>query len=305
MLIIAEGIDGSGKTTLIDDLSHEFENPDIIHRGPLKQHPLEEYELPLIAYDPRKDVGVLCDRWHIGELIYGPLYRGQSQLTPAMQLHVDCVLERLGALKLIMAPPFEVVQQRISRRGEEFLRPQHQRLVYDAYLEQCTYLDGWTQVSVKYRVETLIREAELRATRAEMLMRFPTYVGAFKPKVLLLGDVHGPRRQRRPEYPWAFVPYRDTSGHFLFEALSSAGFRASDFGVANANQEDVLDLWSALDMPKIVVLGREAEKSLDQYAEPILEASVVKVMQHPQYVKRFYNTSLQAYGAAFEEVLRG
>lgn len=303
MLIIAEGIDGSGKSTLISQLAEELPEAVLLHRGPLKQHPMLEYEFPFANYVPGAETSLLCDRWHVGELIYGPLYRGASQLTTAMRMHVDMLLLRLGAVKVAMDVPFETIQDRLSTRGEDFLQIQHRRLVYDAYQEQ-TAGAGWFHWKPPSRrregeqLAALIQLAQTVELRAIPLIPFKTYVGPPSPKVLLLGDRRGPRRSDRPDYPWAFVPYRDTSGHFLLSALDAVGITSYDVGVANANEENLPALVKTLGDPKVITLGQNAriaaEKSqLDQ----------ALCVEHPQYVRRFQNASMHEYGAMIAKVL--
>src|SRR4051812_12260533 len=131
-LILLEGVDGSGKSTLVDDFLLQLPHTGIhFSRGPLKLHPLIDYLLPLVDYRPGIDI--VCDRWHLGELVYGPLYRARSRLTPAMELYIDLFLESRGALKLWVDTPFEQVQTRLKIRGEDFLQEQHVRLVWDFY----------------------------------------------------------------------------------------------------------------------------------------------------------------------------
>jgi deoxyadenosine/deoxycytidine kinase len=306
-LIVVEGIDGSGKSTLIADLAHQL--PDGVHikrRGPLQRHPLEEYEYDLTDYTPRVGEHWLLDRWHIGEQLYGPLYRGQSQVTSAMRMHIDLVLDKLGALKILMAPPEQVIQERIAKRGEDFLQPQHFQVVYDAYKEQCTALDGWVSLTspTKLNLDAIIDAAERLEVEAEEIEQFQTYIGPRFPKLLLLGDKRGNAVHGRPRYPWAFVPYRDTSGHFLFTALGMVDL--TDFGVANAVEEDVERLWESLGTPKVCVMGTEAwDTLLRRYpGSPLLDA-VTKRVVHPQHQRRFNNGKCREYGESIKEALRG
>lgn len=305
MLIIAEGIDGSGKTTLITELSEaitdEHRSETVLHSSQLERHPMEEYVYRLANYDPATD-HTLADRWHIGELIYGPLYRGESQLTPGMAKYVDLFLESRGALKLYMGTSFAVVESRLKLRGETFLREAHRRLVYDSYIDHCTYLDGWTTVGTNWRsdgsLQKLIDVAADREEGARRLARFSTYVGPEQPTTLLLGDRRGAQRVGRPKYRSAFVPYKDTSGHFLLTALTAAPPTVS-YGIANAAEEDVPRLLKRLGDPHVLTLGSDAQHAFRSQMPgyPHLK------LNHPSYVRRFSPGALYVYAELLQKAI--
>jgi energy-coupling factor transporter ATP-binding protein EcfA2 len=267
MLIVVEGPDGSGKSTFVDELStvmmrpsddnpteHQRSGMQILHSGPLMQHPLVEYEWRLHDYTPDQDI--IADRWHIGELIYGPLLRGSSAMTPAMKRHIDLVLFRLGAVKVFMDTPFEEVMRRIKIRGEDLIADQHMRLVWQSYHELCTIKDNWLPAS-HFKVDTIVETAKDLSLKARQLTRFETYVGGLTPKVLILGDVPPPIVRGRPDFRHAFMPYQGTPADFLLTALSAVDARA--FGLAYAARDDVNDLWETLGQPKVICLGLDAQ----------------------------------------------
>lgn len=303
-LIIIEGVDGSGKTTLIDELAHVApDDTRVKHCGPLQTHPLVEYEWGLHDYVPGSGQTILCDRWHVGELIYGPLYRGQSQLTPAMRRHVELFLASRGALRLYMDTPYDVVAARIARRGEDFLQPHHLHLVMDFYAEYAA-TENWLRVLHDYDRKAvpgaLLAEAANRELEVLHLGRFRTYVGPPKPHALLLGD-RGQPRPDRPPYPSAFPPYVDSSGHHLLSALEQAKV-LNTYGLANAREERVKELWVALGRPKLITLGAAAE---DVVAAAGINDAVAGRFNHPQYVRRFAYKDLATYGREIREAIDG
>lgn len=227
MLVILEGVDGSGKSTLVDEFNLQM--PDQtrhFRRGPLKNHPLIEYLYPLLDYKPMQEPSIIADRWHVGELVYGPLYRGVSKLTPAMEAYIDAFLESRGALKLWVDTPYETVQFRLQERGDDLLQEQHQRLVWDWYRDHLPKR-GWKPIPGNLqkqkradKVSGLIHTAKMFAASC-MGTHYPGYVGPASPRVVLFGD-HQMVRQDRPQYngiPW--VPYEDSPGHYVLSAIVS------------------------------------------------------------------------------------
>lgn len=133
-VVILEGIDGSGKSTFADKIaSYVPEGFEVIrnHKGPLTSTPWEEYVLPLM--DIGKDQFLIADRWHIGEMIYGPIYRGKSEVTPAEERLIELLLSRMGAVCVIMQPGLSTVRKRLGDRGEDFLLTENIKEVYDFY----------------------------------------------------------------------------------------------------------------------------------------------------------------------------
>lgn len=125
MIIIIEGADGVGKTTAVNMLwrvimLEQGVEPRILHRGPPQRDPLLEYTVDL-EFDELNE-WTICDRWHWGELIYGPLYRNASLLSGAGHVAIDEFLARRGALLIHLDAPTDVVLERVRERGDDYVR---------------------------------------------------------------------------------------------------------------------------------------------------------------------------------------
>lgn len=91
LFIICEGPDNVGKSTLIQNLKNALNTMvfSTLHYSNVKQPSAEtaisynkklytqmfQQMLEISRYD---DSGVICDRSHLGEMVYGPIYRGYS-----------------------------------------------------------------------------------------------------------------------------------------------------------------------------------------------------------------------------------
>jgi hypothetical protein len=128
-LILLEGCDKTGKSTMAERLKACWENRyggvEIIHRGPIPpgKDPMQEYwsELP----DPEPDKLSILDRWHLGELVYGPLYRDRSKITTGDAQRIHAALKMRGALMILMEAPEPIVEQRFLAEGEDFTAINH------------------------------------------------------------------------------------------------------------------------------------------------------------------------------------
>jgi len=134
MLMIIEGVDGVGKTTLAERVRGKI-GGKLLHRGVPEKHPLVEYTEELVGYRPGMHMHVVCDRWHWGELIYGPLYRGETLLGDDGRKEVDAFLNRRGAFVVHMRSDADTIRERWKVRGEDYLRDEHLEHVMAHYDE--------------------------------------------------------------------------------------------------------------------------------------------------------------------------
>jgi thymidylate kinase len=129
MLIIVEGADGTGKTTFCEALDTHIRGKwnvpvERLHRGVPEKPVVEEYTDDLRTYARGCGRHVVCDRWHLGELIYGPLYRGKSELMTGGLVEVETFLLNRGAVVVLLDGREHDVAERLKRRGEDYLKPE-------------------------------------------------------------------------------------------------------------------------------------------------------------------------------------
>jgi thymidylate kinase len=313
VIIVLEGVDGSGKTTLAENLAAigrgKGFDVGVWHRGVPKRHPLEEYEWDLEQHYPdvpseRMRRLIVCDRWHLGQLVYGGLYRDENLLGVGGAWHVDAFLRSLGAVQLVLSPSLEVIRGRIAHRGEDYLKAEDVEYVWKAYRSFGEL--SWPDVAMLHQDDPvgdaqalgILQLAQERAERTMHLGKFPTYVGPPRPDILLLGDKRGPVAKNRVPHRTAFVPYGPTSGKWLAEAIvrgSEPGepLHRYTIGLANAGEENVEKLLEALgyphDEPMVVTLGNAAHRILEQRNIPH------GAVPHPQYGRRFYGNEQERY----------
>lgn len=296
MLIILEGPDCAGKSTLVERFHDELarRKPDdkviVLRSGPPAGHPLDEYVTPLLNYRPDTGIHVICDRLHWGERVYPHIFDRQSKMTPAVWRFIESWLSARGAVVAHVTAPVAELRRRMQARGDDLVDVDQLDEIHDRFFQVA---DDSMLPRGMYRSDnpTVVDEVITRAAAYEestrQLNEFVTYVGPVRPRRLLLGDVRGPSFQTddplnalRP----SFMPYPSMSGAFLWTALASANyeyFTQLGVGVANAcDTDDVNKLWRVLGRPSTVTLGANAYSCFE---------GVAYRAPHPQYVRRFHS----------------
>jgi thymidylate kinase len=317
MLIIVEGPDGAGKSTLVDALRERLlrsgsNQVDVLHAGPPKAHPLDEYLRPLSNYRPADaDRHIIIDRWYWGELVY-PTVRGrQTDLTPEVRWSIEAYLQRLGAVVVLQCQgrvDYARVFEQPDRIGDRWQLDELdvvEKLFDDAYsttpLKCVTNWNDPNATASDAVIRNILYTAALEQSKVTHLNQFVTYLGPPTPTFLLVGDV---RHNFKPNTPYpnprdpAFLPFRATSGAYLLDALLRTPFDPHTFGVINGCDVDhVEDAWAELDKPRLVALGRNAEARLGQLGLPH------GAVPHPQFIRRFHHRDIEAYARALVRAL--
>lgn len=253
MLVLIEGQDGSGKSTLVKLLrEREYLTrtrdcplpPLTVYKAgrPTEPNLLAEYLRPLLGYSPANDDTVLCDRWFLGELVYPQLTGRRSLAEPAQLRYLVDWLRARGALLVHLTAPAGTVRRRILERdpadpdADPQLIEQQAKLFTVAVTEVrrlglATLTIDTTRTPPEYASHsvagTILRQASRLAHAATEATgvyslggqgrELAHYVGSLKPRLLLVGDETGPAY---PELSVPFAPLRRGCGAFLWQALA-------------------------------------------------------------------------------------
>jgi thymidylate kinase len=301
MLIILEGPDGAGKTTLAREIAaiiSEHAEVDVLRAGPLTEHPLDAYEVPLANYRPGMR-HVVCDRWHLGEAIYPAILNRKTVWDGAIAEHIHLFLKSRGACVVVINPKVSELKTRVKIRGDDLIQVEHLDYISSRYNKLPA-----RHITMRYDAQRLASPREIVNTAralhldASILNPFETYVGSTNPGVLLFGDERAAAaRRKQPDLP-AFAPYGATSGHFLLHHIRR-NHLLSDVGIANAcDTDDPYALWRALNRPAVVTLGRRAHERLTRLG---MHHGAVP---HPQFIRRFYFRHGDVYVQAIHRAMR-
>lgn len=135
-MIIVEGPDGAGKTTLIENLAHHR-----VHLKSLKggvgsegQNPqgwtknadstLSAYAQKILEGERTDGVNIAFDRFHLSEWVYGPILRNNQLITDEVLLVLGNLLREKHVPIILCLPAFKTTLANIGKAGRE--RPAYQ-----------------------------------------------------------------------------------------------------------------------------------------------------------------------------------
>jgi thymidylate kinase len=128
MLILIEGPDGAGKSTLATALIAKIKEVhsmgcvvQLLHKGPPVADPYTEYLDPLRDYAPGTGQHIVCDRWHLGEAVYPQVLGRDACMTSGEMLYIECALLKLGAIQVYITAPETVLAERLGVRGDDLV----------------------------------------------------------------------------------------------------------------------------------------------------------------------------------------
>jgi hypothetical protein len=289
-VVILEGPDGAGKTTLATHLEQEH-GFHYIHTGKPSGNGSLLVEYCLILDEARRSgEKIVIDRLHVGESVYGPLMRGTDLITSEGQDIIQRFINAMGAVEVFCLPPYEVCERNWAERhfqGREYVTEVHKfRAVYAAYdrffrlprHSKAMHYD-YTSRSMGDTGETIVKTLEGR-------QGLPLEcIGSLTGRFLVVGEI---ANQEKLDAPWVDL---GNSSHFLNTALWEAGFTEDELVFMNAKKLDGTKNGPWLTAAELnlcaIALGGVASKSFGKYPHHSLP--------HPAYWKRFHSGKRQEY----------
>lgn len=283
-IIVIEGADGTGKTTLAGVL--EKRGFEYRHQGPplngvnLFQHYADE----LLSCRGKK---VVMDRLHVGELIYGPVMRGKSLITVEELRLLNRLLFGLGG-KVIFCDTDDAVIERnwLRRRGQEYLDDadklyevmfQYRRLFDQEFTADDHHVYDYRTSVVNKLLESMTEPSSLPEG----------VIGHPRNRFLFIGE----KANGLPDLPFFTM---DNSSGYLNKCLWAAGYKEHELAFTNAGSfrgipRELYPIWDQNRQQVVVTLGKVAHEACVNQAVPHLEAP------HPSYVKRFDSKKIGKY----------
>ncbi len=272
MIIIIEGPDGGGKTTLAHYLADKY-YLHYHHEGPPPKD-IDVVEHYCAVLDSFRGKGAVMDRLALGERIYGPLLRGKDRLGDMGWTVFQRVVSAVGALQVMCLPTFDnCLRAWQSGRVELVTKVKTFQLTYQEY-QQRTH----GHFIYDYENPGALKDLEFIANKMHVIPPLASgVVGSRTAKFLFVGH-RGSNPQAKHDLAFCATV---GSSEYLNRAIDLAGYREDEIALMNAYTQDS----HRRPIPRVntvIALGSEASSACRF-------ANVECVpLRHPQYYLRFF-----------------
>lgn len=284
-MIVLEGPDGGGKTTLEKFLCERLQLRSVHMSIP---EPLDQ---PLNYWMTRlreANWPGLVDRFHWSEDVYAGLFRGGSMLSDLDRWLLEGWLLAHAAVIVLCCPSREAVLQNTSVDPSR-MHHSVSREVYDGFADPWNTYVPW----LVYNYECMSAEELLSKLPLEAGLPFNHEgIGSPDPKVVFVGDRHG-----GCDGPCGDpLVFQSACGDYLRRALNSTGLDLRDYHVLNGWVHGrTLEVFPhprllSFQSSTFVAMGNEAARALDELGLRY------KKVRHPQYMRRFHANEVPGYG---------
>mgnify|MGYP001350063180 CR=1 FL=1 len=293
-MIIIEGPDGAGKSTLVQYIKKETTF------GVLKPYYPKVNQLAYYLHTPPMYYGYFLERYYLSELAY-PQFKGDREvMVPWGQFQIEAAMLPYAPVIFYLRPDRETIIRNIKTRGDDYVDENdvdRMLQVYDSIVEK-SFLPVVRYDFEKDDVALKIEEAVNKHITADSYcidLRGYLYTGSVKRDgIMIIGDEPSDKSVGNG-YIKGFLSDKGSSA-FLHRALYEAGIYEhtmpyfTNWGKGFDNDEDRMralkEEIDAIQPRKIITMGKDVTQKTGIGGGEL---------EHPSYVKRFSSTNYQWY----------
>ena len=141
LVILVDGIDCSGKSTLVESLGKKF--PGIVIKPnyrpkdksdkEISKYKRHAYAVMEFINQNRKDLFIILDRFYSSELVYSKVKRKYDAFDDMSYTRIERSLASLPHLYIYCAPSKEVIIERLKTRGDDYINEKDVDKLYQRY----------------------------------------------------------------------------------------------------------------------------------------------------------------------------
>jgi len=300
-MIIVEGADGSGKTTICKFLAEKLDmNYLKIHRH--KEDNEKNGFKFYMELAESVDNNSIIDRFHIGECVYPELYKNKDDKRKSLSLWQQHAIERLlmmrGCLLIHVNSSIDFILYNLEKRKEGFIYSEvvnecelFNQYIFNSNLDKISYFPV-NNVQIH---DSFIRWIQLKhnllMSNHSNFQKFKS-TGKINNPIWIVGDTPGGEDNNK----YAFHYWKGSSA-YLHQALDIVDARG-EFYLTNSNKnmhELMVENFETRPIIRIA-LGKNAHKKLNECGLKHYE------VEHPSYHMRFHH-DVYSYAMMIQDCL--
>ena len=130
MIIILEGCDKNGKTTLAHKLSQKLGWPIVKFSAPKNDEDVFKTYMQFIL---SRRIPVILDRFYLGEKVYGQIFRGKSQLDYLQSRTLEGLLLTRRSINVYCQVPLKEIKKNFIKDKESFANVNQINVIVQSY----------------------------------------------------------------------------------------------------------------------------------------------------------------------------
>jgi thymidylate kinase len=298
VFIIIEGADKTGKTTLANAIVERF-GCKYMHSGKPGKSPATEYA----TYALKNHGSIVCDRFHLGELVYGPLFRGKAGISPLEFATLERILRLKQTILIQTTTDISLANKRllVSTQNEMVDQTQNakavvafNKIINQSNVQHIIKYDGSTRQNLNDVLDQIESLKDLVEKDQAVIRKVCTGIGTpTGKKIVFVGEKVNKR------VSWLDLPFdKGFSSQFLLDSFKAAGVPETLVYLCNADKLKKAEVdFLRNDSTVFVALGKKAQAKLK-------ELNVLHfALPHPQFVKRFHWKNKDEYAYRLQSIL--
>ena len=278
MLIVLEGVDKAGKSTLAQELQKLLKWP-VIHFGKPGPNPADEYGVFL----KQNKGNYILDRFYVGELIYAPLLRNKHSLTATQKTTIERLCRSRGTVLIHVAPDYKIIEKRLNQLGDDMINNEQNKKAYNMFHEVMPFVNiqikcKWDGTgSVNNIAKEIVNDLLKRQEDYELAQNYCTGIGTtMGKKIVLIGE------KLNKKVSWLGFPFDNGSASEFLQQCLPFHYEKYVYAVnSDTIKEEEVRFLISTGPTSFISLGKKAEEKCDKLG--INHKSI----PHPQYWKRF------------------
>lgn len=286
MIIILEGENKTGKSTIAKYISKKYHFRYWKCSQP-EGDPYVEY-MSILKNIEKVGGNWVLDRFLWGEQVYGPIYRGKSQIDDQQFRNIELKALALGAEVIYCYDRIENIARRFKADNEDWANEKNIKktlLLYDKVVRKSILPITLHRMKTRddITINGVLDQMEIIKNKV-----YKTVIGNTRnPRIVFIGDKRNENQKKKYKkfaQPFDFGP----ASKFFFENLKKVGIELYNVAIVNSDSKELnkflKDMFFCADDAIFVALGGSASDKLSK-----LGWNVYYNLCHPQYANRFHH----------------